>query len=124
LEYLTTHLIWLSAFHVIPIAKTATDSPILAALTVLHSIDLSRLSRLAFLMDRAPMGIIPMLIGNANRAILIAKHVNTLRHNAQNANPSISNKDLVVLISVCEVYMETIRHKVVTLTLLLQVCSP
>ena len=123
MECSTTHLIWLSAYHVILIAKIVMDSQILAALTAHLNLGLSRLSRPVFLMDLAPTGIILMSIESANLVILIAKHVNTRQHNARNANQSISSKDSVVLISACVAFMETIRHNLVTLTHLLQVCS-
>jgi len=115
--FLTSHLIWLSVFLVIPVAKTATESLTLAALTVLLSIGLSRLSRLVSQTDHVLTGIIQIQIENANLAILIVKHASTPQHNAQNVKQSISSKDSVVLISACVVYMETIRHNLVTLTL-------
>ena len=123
MECSTTHLIWLSAYHVILIAKIVMDSQILAALTAHLNLGLSRLSRPVFLMDLAPTGIILMSIESANLVILIAKHVNSHQHNARNANPSISNKDSVVLISAYEVFMETMKHNLVNLILLSQVCS-
>jgi hypothetical protein len=57
---LTKVRIWLSALRVTQIAKIATESQILAAQTVHLNIGLLRQSRLVFLMDLAPMGIIPM----------------------------------------------------------------
>jgi hypothetical protein len=99
------------------------ESQILAVLTAIHNLGLSRLNKLVSLMDHAPTGIILMPIESANLVILIVKHVNTRQHNARNANQSISNKVSVVLISVCVACMETIRHNLVILTLLLQVCS-
>jgi len=123
LECSTNHLIWLSAYHVILIAKIVMDSQILAALTAHLNLGLSRLSRHVFLMDLAPTGIILMSIESANLVILIAKHVNSRQHNVRNANQSISSKDSVVLISAYEVFMETMRHNLVNLILLSQVCS-
>jgi hypothetical protein len=116
MEYLTTALIWLSVFPVIQVAKTATEVQILAAQIVNPSLGLSKLSKLVFLKDLAPTGIILMQIGNASLAILIAKLVNSPQLSAQNANPSISSKDSGVLISACGVFMETTRHNLVSLT--------
>jgi hypothetical protein len=58
MECSTKAPIWLSAFHAIQVAKTATESLIPAAQTVHLSLGISRLSRRVFLMDLAPMGII------------------------------------------------------------------
>ncbi len=123
MECLMKAPIWPNAFDATRVAKTATEALILAALTVDRNLGILRQSKLVFLMDLAPTGIIPMQKGNASLAILIAKHVNSHQHNARNANPSISNKDSVVLISAYEVFMETMRHNLVNLTLLSQVCS-
>ena len=116
MEFSTTHLIWLSAYHVILVVKTVMESQIQAALTVHRNLGLSRLSRSVFLMDHAPTGIIPMSKESANLVIPIAKHVNSRQHNARNVKLSISSKDSVVLISACVACMETTRHNLVTLT--------
>lgn len=124
MEYLTIALTWPSVFPVIQIAKTATESLIPAARIALQIIDLLRLSKLAFLMDLAQMGIIQMQIGSASLAIPIVKHANTLQLNVRSAKRNISSRDSVVLISACEDSMETIRLNLVTLIRLSQACSP